>query len=101
METFRVLIGLDNGDVAAWQFYVRAILLFGFGILCIRVAGRRTFAQYSPLDIIGAIFVGSKMSRMMMGKAPFLPGAAATFLCSSSSTVGSQWQRSVGQGWAS
>lgn len=78
MEIFRQLIGPDNGDATALQLCARAVLLFAFGILCIRIAGRRTFAQYSPLDIIVAVVVGSDISRIMTGKAPFVPGAAAT-----------------------
>ena len=57
---------------------VRALLLFMVGIAFIRIAGRRTFAQYSPLDIIVALIVGSNLSRLMTGKAAFFPGLAAT-----------------------
>ena len=79
MDTLRILIGPDNGDASPLQLCARAALLFIFGIICIRVAGRRTFSQYSPLDIIVAIVVGSNISRIMTGKASFVPGAAATF----------------------
>ena len=78
METIRALIGPDNGDATALQLCARAVLLFVFGVLCIRAAGRRTFSQYSPLDIIVAIVVGSNISRMMTGRTSFFPGAAAT-----------------------
>jgi hypothetical protein len=54
---------------------VRAVLLFAFGIACIRIAGRRTFAHYSPLDIIVALIVGSNISRVMTGKGCLLPSA--------------------------
>lgn len=80
MDMFRLLIGPDNGEATVAQICARAALLFMFGILCIRVAGRRTFSQYSPLDIVVAIVVGSNISRIMTGKAPFVPGLAATFL---------------------
>ncbi len=56
------------------------VILFVFGIVCLRIAGRRTFAQYSPLDIIVAIVVGSNISRIMTGKADFMGGVAATLL---------------------
>jgi uncharacterized membrane protein YcaP (DUF421 family) len=77
MEMFRSLIGPDEGADAA-QLCVRAVLLFAFGILCVRIAGRRTFAHYSPLDIVVALIVGSNISRVMMGKAAFWPSLAAT-----------------------
>jgi uncharacterized membrane protein YcaP (DUF421 family) len=77
METIRLVIGPDNG-ASALQLCARAILLFFFGILCIRIAGRRTFAQYSPLDIIVALIVGSSISRVMTGRADVFPTLAAT-----------------------
>jgi uncharacterized membrane protein YcaP (DUF421 family) len=60
------------------QLSVRAVLIFAFGILCIRVAGRRTFSQAAPLDIIVYFIVGSNLSRIMVGKADVFPGMAAT-----------------------
>jgi uncharacterized membrane protein YcaP (DUF421 family) len=49
-----------------------------FGILCVRIAGRRTLAHYSPLDIVVALIVGSNISRVMTGKAAFVSALAAT-----------------------
>jgi uncharacterized membrane protein YcaP (DUF421 family) len=79
MDVIRQLIGPDE-SANAYQMCVRALLLFVVGIFYIRVAGRRTFAQYSPLDIIVALIVGSNLSRLMTGKAAFFPGLAATLL---------------------
>ena len=56
------------------------MLLLPYGILCIRVAGRRTFSNLTPLDIFVAIVVGSNISRAMTGKAPFVSTLAATLL---------------------
>jgi uncharacterized membrane protein YcaP (DUF421 family) len=80
MDTIRALIGPDTGEVAIWQFCVRALVIFTFGVFCIRVAGRRTFSQYSPLDIIVYLVVGSNLSRAMTGKADFFGGLAATLV---------------------
>lgn len=77
METFRMLIGPDDGAVT-YQLCIRAVLLLAFGIACIRIAGRRTFSQYTPLDIVVALIVGSNISRVMTGKAAFFPALAAT-----------------------
>ena len=52
--------------------------IMAFGVLCVRIAGRKTFAQASPLDIIVALILGSNLSRMMIGNAPFMPSIAAT-----------------------
>ena len=80
MEAFRTLIGPDTGDATVGQLCFRAAILFVFGVLCIRIAGRRTFSQITPLDIIVAIIIGSNISRAMTGKAPFFPGLAATLV---------------------
>jgi uncharacterized membrane protein YcaP (DUF421 family) len=80
MELFRTLIGPDDGQAGIGQMCFRTLILFIFGIICIRIAGRRTFAQASPLDIIVAIVVGSNISRVMIGRAPFWASLAATLL---------------------
>lgn len=79
MSVFRMLIGPDAGADAA-QLALRTIILFAFGILCIRIAGRRTFARYTPLDIIVALIVGSNISRAMTGNAAFWPAVTATLV---------------------
>jgi len=79
MEMFRQLIGPDEG-ADTLQLCARAVLLFLFGVLCVRIAGRRTFARYSPLDIVVALIVGSNVSRVMTGKAAFFPALAATLV---------------------
>jgi uncharacterized membrane protein YcaP (DUF421 family) len=79
MEFLRELIGPDNGANAA-QLCVRAVILFVVGIAYIRIAGRRTFSQASPLDIVVAFIVGSNLSRAMTGGVPFWPVVAATLL---------------------
>lgn len=80
MDWLEVLFGPDQGTPNTTQFCVRALLLFFYGLLCIRVAGRRTFSSLSPLDILVAIVVGSNISRAMTGKAPFVPSLVATSL---------------------
>jgi uncharacterized membrane protein YcaP (DUF421 family) len=79
MEYIRAVIGPDE-SAEPWQICVRTVIVFVFGLACLRIAGRRTFAQATPLDIFIAIVVGSNMSRIMTGKASFFGGLAATLL---------------------
>jgi uncharacterized membrane protein YcaP (DUF421 family) len=44
----------------------------------VRLAGRRTFSQAAPLDIIVYLIVGSNLSRIMVGGAHVFPSLAAT-----------------------
>ena len=79
MDVIRSVIGPDE-SAEPWQICVRAVVVFAFGLACLRIAGRRTFAQATPLDIFIAIVVGSNLSRVMTGKASFFGGLAATLL---------------------
>jgi len=78
MDPLRALIGPDDGQATWEQLCCRAVLLFLFGVICVRFAGRRTFSQATPLDIVVALIVGSNISRMMTGKAAVIPGMSAT-----------------------
>lgn len=78
MDIFRALICPDDGYQTMTQLSLRAVAMFAFGIVCIRIAGRRTFSQTVPLDIIVYLSVGSNLSRAITGKANVLPTMAAT-----------------------
>src|SRR5947207_3806516 len=71
------LIG-HEGDILWWQMSIRAVLIFIFGLVLIRVFGRRAFGKQNPLDIVVAIIVGSSLSRALTGNAPFIPTLIAT-----------------------
>ena len=79
METVRAVIGPDE-SAEPWQICIRAVVIFAFGVLALRIAGRRTFSQATPLDIFVAIVVGSNLSRIMTGKASFFGGLGATLV---------------------
>jgi uncharacterized membrane protein YcaP (DUF421 family) len=78
-DAFRQLIGPD-GEANPAQMCVRAVILFVIGLIYIRIAGRRTFSQATPLDIIVALIVGSNISRIMTGRASFYGGLSATLV---------------------
>jgi uncharacterized membrane protein YcaP (DUF421 family) len=64
-------------DVSLAQECARAIFIFFYGLVVLRISGRRTFARWSALDIVVSIIVGSSLSRAMTGSAPFLGTVAA------------------------
>lgn len=72
------LIGSDEDGILWWQMTVRAGVIFTFGLLLIRLFGRRAFGKYTPLDLVLAIVVGSNLSRAMTATVPFVPTLAAT-----------------------
>lgn len=78
MTAFHELIGQDASTITWWQMTVRAILIFLYGLLLIRVAGRRAFGRYTTLDIVLAVIIGSNLSRALTANARFLPTLAAS-----------------------
>lgn len=57
-------------QVEWWQELPRAFVIFVYGLLLLRLSGRRTFARWSALDIIVSIITGSALGRAMTGSAP-------------------------------
>lgn len=57
-------------QVQWWQELPRAFVIFVYGLLLLRLSGRRTFARWSALDIIVSIITGSALGRAMTGSAP-------------------------------
>lgn len=74
-DVLKDLFGAQN-HISLWQEMARAVLLFFYGLLLLRLSGRRTFGQWSALDIIVSVIVGSALGRAMTGSAP-LPGTMA------------------------
>ena len=78
MEAFYDLIGQDGGDIAWQQMSARAVLIFFFGLVLVRVAGKRVFGKWTALDIVVSIIIGSNLSRALTGAAPFVETIIAT-----------------------
>lgn len=64
--------------IAWWQECARAVLIFGYGLVLVRVLGRRVFGKWAALDIVVSIVVGSNLSRALTGNAPLFGTMAAT-----------------------
>jgi len=63
------LFGIKD-HVTLAQECARAVLIFAYGLVMLRLSGRRTFARWSALDLIISIVVGSALARTMTGNAP-------------------------------
>ena len=66
--------------VTWWQECDRAVLIFVFGLLLVRLLGRRVFGKWAAVDIVVAIIVGSNLSRALTGSAPLWGTLAACLL---------------------
>jgi uncharacterized membrane protein YcaP (DUF421 family) len=61
--------GVGTHPITLMQECARAALLFPYGVLLLRLLGRRAAGKWSALDIIVAVIVGSSLSRAMTGNA--------------------------------
>lgn len=69
MTVFETVFGAGR-DLSAGQECARAALIFTYGLLLVRISGRRTFGKWSALDIVVSIILGSSLSRALTGGAP-------------------------------
>ena len=60
------------------QEIARALLIFAYGIVVVRVAGRRIFGKWAALDVIVSLIIGSNLSRALTGSAPLWGTLAAS-----------------------
>jgi uncharacterized membrane protein YcaP (DUF421 family) len=72
------LIGTASGAITWWQMSIRGVLVFLYGLVLVRLAGRRVFGKLAAFDIVLAVLVGSNLSRALTANAPFVPTLAAT-----------------------
>ncbi|MES2253957.1 MAG: YetF domain-containing protein [Pseudomonadota bacterium] len=94
MDALTAIFGVQQ-HVTLGQQCARAVLLFFYGLVLLRLSGRRTFGHWSALDVILSIIVGSALGRAMTGSAP-LPGtmAAAAVLAALHALLGKAVTRS-------
>ncbi len=69
-----------TGNITWQQECARAALIFFYGLLLVRLSGRRVFGQWTAIDIIVAIVTGSTLSRALTGNADLFGTLAATTL---------------------
>lgn len=73
------LFGIKD-HISLGQECARAVLIFIYGLVILRLSGRRTFARWSALDMIVSIVVGSSLARAMTASAPLVGTLTAVAL---------------------
>ncbi|MEG6508059.1 YetF domain-containing protein [Methyloligella sp. 2.7D] len=76
MDTLNTIFGV-TGQVSLAQECARAAIIFLYGLLLIRLSGRRTFGTWSALDVIVSVTAGSALSRALTGNSPLFGTMAA------------------------
>jgi uncharacterized membrane protein YcaP (DUF421 family) len=69
-----------TGEITWVQECARAVVIFLYGLVLVRLAGRRVFGKWSALDIVVSIIIGSNLSRALTGSAALWGTLAATTL---------------------
>jgi uncharacterized membrane protein YcaP (DUF421 family) len=90
MASVRDLIGSADGDLAAWQMALRALVIYLTAIVLVRIGQKRFMGKNTAFDMILGIILGSVLSRAITGNAPFGPTIAAGAVL-----VGLHWLFSV------
>ena len=80
MELLHELIGREDGNITWWQMSIRATVIFFYGLALIRLAHKRVFGKWSPIDIVLSVVIGSNLSRTLTGNSPFVETLIATTL---------------------
>lgn len=77
MDQFFIGIFGTQDHLSTAQEAARAVLIFGYGLLLLRLSGPRLFGHWSALDIVMSVMVGSALARAMTGGAPLIGTMAA------------------------
>ena len=79
-DTLHTLIGDEGGDITWWQMSLRATIIFLYGLALVRLAHKRVFGKWAPVDIVLSVVIGSNLSRTLTGNSPFVETLVATTL---------------------
>jgi uncharacterized membrane protein YcaP (DUF421 family) len=71
-ELLRSLLGPDGHPDAltVGQMAARAVVVYGVGLLLLRLGGPRILGRYAAIDVLTGIVAGSILSRAVNGSAP-------------------------------
>lgn len=71
-ETAAFILGSSSDTITWWQVTARAVLVFAYGMLLVRMGAGRLFGKNAALDIVLAVLLGSLMSRTITGDSPLV-----------------------------
>jgi uncharacterized membrane protein YcaP (DUF421 family) len=72
MAQFLIAVFGVKDHLTIAQEGARAVLIFAYGLVLLRMIGSRLFGRWSALDFVLTIMVGSALARAMSGGAPLL-----------------------------
>jgi uncharacterized membrane protein YcaP (DUF421 family) len=79
-------LGLEVDELGVRHMVARAILVFAFAVLLVRLGKKRFISENTAFDVILGVMLGSVISRAITGQSPFVPTLCAAFVL-----VGLHW----------
>jgi uncharacterized membrane protein YcaP (DUF421 family) len=64
-------IGLDPQSLTAGQMTLRSVIVYGAGIVLIRLGDKRFLGRLTAFDAVMGVLIGSVLGRAINGNAPF------------------------------
>lgn len=73
-------MGLEEDELVIRHMVVRAIIVFPFAVMLVRVGSKRFISGNTAYDVILGVMLGSIISRAITGQSPFVPTLCAAFV---------------------
>ena len=73
-------LGLDEDELGIRHMAVRAIVVFAFAVMLVRLGSKRFISGNTAYDVILGVMLGSIISRAITGQSPFLPTLCAALV---------------------
>jgi len=70
-------LGLDEEDLEARHMALRAVVVFIFAVVIVRLGKKRFISENTAFDVILGVMLGSIISRAITGQSPFVPTLTA------------------------
>lgn len=68
----------STSSITWWQMVLRAVLIFCYLLLLLRLGPTRAFGKLTAFDTVVGVTLGSTLSRCLTGNSPLLPTMAAS-----------------------
>lgn len=78
MDWLYALVEQQQGGMEWWRMCLRASAVAIFGLVLLRLSGKRLRGRWGAVDIIFFVIIGSNLSRAITGNAPLVATMAAT-----------------------
>jgi uncharacterized membrane protein YcaP (DUF421 family) len=80
LSGIRWALGLDADSLAVWQMALRALIVYVWGVVLVRLGEKRFIGKFTAFDVIMGIMLGSILSRAITTAGGFFATLAAALV---------------------